>query len=364
MTKENIEIPSRKNTTPLSSWSATSMLETTMKISLAGFGGALAGISIAKRHTSLLSKSTLSSTVESSIQLEQYQSNLPMVWAIGCSAFAGVLEISSLVSPTSYLLLLYQAQFGNSDASFPSSSSSVDPKVSKATINTTLTLPLTPMNYLYWNDDATTTVGDYTFGGAVAGAIFQGNRILTAATKQSKNSNHSSSTSSSLGDRSKLHQQRAIKGKVITSKNKPSAKSIAKATTTNRMEMTHPKSSNVQKTASPSSTKITKSPPFSSPFPMKKGIRTGFLPGLTLGFIAGWIQLLIHRVNEWEEDLVIQEQIMMQEQKNEEKDRAVEGEDDTADMEEQIAREVKSMSTSEIREEIDRLRGSTIRKSK
>jgi len=363
MTKENTEIPYRKNTTPLSSWSATSMLETTMKISLAGFGGALAGISIAKRHTSLLRKSTLSSTVESSIQLEQYQSNLPMVWAIGCSAFAGVLEISSLVSPTSYLLLLYQAQFGDSDASIPSSSL-VDPKVSKATINTTRTLPLTPMNYLYWNDDATTTVGNYTFGGAVAGAIFQGNRILTAATKQSKTSNHSSSTSSSLGDRSKLHQQRSIKGKVITLKNKPSAKSIAKATTTNRMEMTHPTSSNVQKTTSPSSTKITKSPPFSSLFPMKKGIRTGFLPGLTLGFIAGWIQLLIHRVNEWEEDLVIQEQIMMQEQKNEEKDGAVEGEDDTVDMEEQIVREVKSMSTSEIREEIDRLRGSTIRKSK
>lgn len=94
-----------------------------MRISLAGFGGALAGLSLSRRPQQ-------PGAVRPRRPLRP-DSTLPMNWAFACAGFVTLIEISRWASPTSLL---------------------------------------TPSRRLQ-------TIGDYTIGGAAAGAAFRGMQV-------------------------------------------------------------------------------------------------------------------------------------------------------------------------------------------
>mmetsp|Transcript_5689 Transcript_5689/g.8741 ORF Transcript_5689/g.8741 Transcript_5689/m.8741 type:complete len:213 (-) Transcript_5689:41-679(-) len=113
------------------------MAESIMRVSVAGFGGSLAGLSVSRIY-----KQRLRVVADG---------NLPLTWAMACMGFAGIVEFMKMISPTSYLV----------DA-------------------TTTTTTAVDNNYNY--NRYLTTVGDYTLGGALAGATFQGASIQTTET--------------------------------------------------------------------------------------------------------------------------------------------------------------------------------------
>lgn len=92
-------------------------MESIMHISLAGFGGALVGLSLSRRQHARLPR--------------RIDSNLPLTWATLCGSFCGLIEISRGCSLTSLI---------------------------------TSSKPIQ-------------TVGDYTLGGAAAGAAFRGMQV-------------------------------------------------------------------------------------------------------------------------------------------------------------------------------------------
>ncbi|KAK1736529.1 hypothetical protein QTG54_012551 [Skeletonema marinoi] len=106
----------------------TATIESLMRITLAGFGGALAGISISRRgglaasqhQAQALAKKALTSNnnvIQQTSRTQRRQAirsappvlrpsidrELPSAWAVACMAFAGVVEFTRLVSPTTFV---------------------------------------------------------------------------------------------------------------------------------------------------------------------------------------------------------------------------------------------------------------------
>ena len=173
-----------------------SIVESVMRISLAGFGGALAGMSLSRRGVAasavaakavVNAKSTVD-TVGRNIGKKRLQSqqtivrttpptagivdrDLPTAWAVACGVFAGVVEFTRTMSPTTIIRQLVDVTIG--DAGADDTGMNLDNADAITTIMgmSSLTLDSTTM----------TTVSDYAIGGAIAGAIFQGSAIQTRA---------------------------------------------------------------------------------------------------------------------------------------------------------------------------------------
>ena len=171
-----------------------STLESIMRITLAGFGGALAGLSFARRRGSsaIVTAATRQATKnEQSAKLlggkkrlkqqtqiirstppttTPYQDReLPNAWAIACMSFAGVVEVTSKLSPTTFGWQLARE----------------------------LKVEGTPETL----DSSITQISDYIIGGAIAGALFKGSAVRTktgARLDASIMGNNNLSTSSSL----------------------------------------------------------------------------------------------------------------------------------------------------------------------
>jgi len=124
-------------------------MESLLRISLAGFGGALAGLSLSRTRrapTSLPSLTGLTKTRSKPF----IDADLPTTWAVSCVAFAGIVEFCRVVSPSHFL-------------------------------STTFPLPenIQVPEFVKKNEKALTTLSDYTIGGSIAGAIFQGASVRT-----------------------------------------------------------------------------------------------------------------------------------------------------------------------------------------
>ena len=104
------------------------ILETFMRVSLAGFGGALTGMALSKQQQ----RDHLRGGAATMRLIRRLDTNLSASWAMACMLFAGIIETCRWTSLTSYIL------------------------------------PDSP---------AAQTIGDYTLGGAVAGAAFRGMQI-------------------------------------------------------------------------------------------------------------------------------------------------------------------------------------------
>ena len=149
-----------------------STLESIMRITLAGFGGALAGLSFARRRGSsaIVTAATRQATKnEQSAKLlggkkrlkrqteivrstppttTPYQDReLPTAWAIACMSFAGVVEVTSKLSPTTFGWQLARE----------------------------LKVEGTPETL----DSSITQISDYIIGGSIAGALFKGSAVRT-----------------------------------------------------------------------------------------------------------------------------------------------------------------------------------------
>ena len=178
-----------------------------MRITIAGFGGALAGISISRRSGGVggLAKSAQvmakKATAPNKNVIPQTRTQrrqairsappvlrpsidreLPSAWAVACMAFAGVVEFTRLVSPTTFV-----SQFINAP---PLKIESDD---DPSTID--------PLKY-------GSTIIDYMIGGAIAGAIFKGSAVRTPAGARLD--------ASIMGNYSASSVSTAIKGKPLS----------------------------------------------------------------------------------------------------------------------------------------------------
>ena len=149
--------------------------ESITRICLAGFGGALAGLSISRRRgsfgaatPSILGKRGLSDMNASSLREEMAWGELPMTWAVGCASFTGVLEASRYLEPMGRILNFVRQFKQKETQQIGSKGGDFDAQLDRENESE---------GFLYWNDESTKTLGDYSIAGAIAGAIFQGSRI-------------------------------------------------------------------------------------------------------------------------------------------------------------------------------------------
>ncbi len=326
-------------------------------ITVAGFGGAIAGLSMSRRGPP-------------SVQHVQLSSQLPWLWALGCATFAGVIEFSTLVSPTRLLIStlkesdtipnfditnMIPQQFKQDFGFMKNNDKDVDSKGDDNYLSSV------QKKFVYWDENATATLGDYALGGAFAGAMFKGSQIRpTANNATSSSSNGIPSISSSnyndtvytttISEEGTMKQKRAIgKGKVLTLSNKNQYYSKKRQVKKEKMKniSSNQKLKNAQQVMKQGTETILKNGG------SKASFVSGLGPGIFLGIIAGLIQIGIGRINDivevYESDV---------EQKEENGDHPMEenGQVNTSgEIVDQITHEVKTMSTDEIRKEIDRL---------
>ena len=168
-------------------------LESLMRITLAGFGGALAGISISRRgglgtaaQQALAKASATTPSSSSNVKRLSRQQRrqairsappvlrptidreLPSAWAVACMAFAGVVEFTRLVSPTTFV-----SQFVTTPSSLEEGEA--DNEVTEDSKTILVNNEETIKQYYG------TTIIDYMIGGGIAGALFKGSAVRTPA---------------------------------------------------------------------------------------------------------------------------------------------------------------------------------------
>ncbi len=340
-------------------------------VAIAGFGGAVAGLSMSRRGTP-------------TIHHVQLSNQLPWLWSIGCATFAGVIEFSTLVSPSRLVIgALRENDLIPKPKVKESSEHSNNNDAHEEQANKSSAL-LLKEKILYWDDNSTATLGDYALGGAFAGAMFKGSQIrptntangssssfplvseINTTTTTSSSSPSSSSPPSNQGGNNlhgSIQQKRAIgRGKVVTLANKKQYYKKKKVNTINRMK-DHNKSKTLhhqqQKVLKQGSETILKN---QRNIVNKASFISGLGPGMTLGIIAGLIQIGIGRLNLLMEEYEEKEEGEEINEFNQSSDDNVSDEinqgceesDETID---EITRTVKGMTTEEIKKEIERLKG-------
>jgi hypothetical protein len=114
------------------------LMESIVRVTLAGLGGSLVGLSQEKKFESMrvVTGAASAAAARRKRSPSAPMSNLPLTWAISCMTFCVIIETSRLTSPTS----LVWTALGRDENS----------------LDTSLSAPIR-------------TIGDYTFGGAVGG---------------------------------------------------------------------------------------------------------------------------------------------------------------------------------------------------
>jgi hypothetical protein len=120
------------------------MMESIVRITAAGFGGSLVGLSLERQSASM------PSATRPTIASRQVVGSLPTTWAVSCMIFASLLESTRRASPMTHILDALEAS--QEDVS------------SENNRNSNFAMQLS--NY---QRVALTAVGDMTLGGSVAG---------------------------------------------------------------------------------------------------------------------------------------------------------------------------------------------------
>ena len=145
------------------------IMESIVKITGSGLGGTIIGLSLQQRLRQL--RVTTPATVVAEARRKRFppssyaastghvsssaSQNLPLTWALACTTFVSIIEISRYVSPSTILMENLGGLLGRL----------VGPEAAKSpkeTATTTQPSPRRPSPYM-------TTIVDYAFGGAVAG---------------------------------------------------------------------------------------------------------------------------------------------------------------------------------------------------
>lgn len=346
-------------------------------ISIAGFGGALAGLSMSRRVVTQIPPTMYN------VQLLSNQ--LPWLWSISCASFAGIVEFSTLVSPTKFIIGTLRESFG-----MPLSFNLIKENEKKGEegedmVSSNVTDPSDSIRsdkswqerLFYWDDQSTAILGDYALGGAIAGAIFKGSQLrpiidsnTTTPTNTATSTATTSSTSqsnyknSSLYQNQKLMSQGAIKqkstigrGKIVTLKNKyeyqkriitkeqqqQSKQSIPSSLSSVKNQNKTTKNNYYNKITSPSSSSS------SSLRINKTSVVSGLLSGISLGILAGLCQIGITRLLSIAQDY--ENEISKDDINCDDDEKVIKVEE-----EDEITKQVKSMSTEEIKREIQALK--------
>jgi hypothetical protein len=114
------------------------LMESIVRVTLAGLGGSLVGLSQEKKFESMRVVTGAASAAAARRKRSPSApiSNLPLTWAISCMTFCVIIETSRLTSPTSLVWTALRRD--------------------ESSLDTSLSAPIR-------------TIGDYTFGGAVGG---------------------------------------------------------------------------------------------------------------------------------------------------------------------------------------------------
>ena len=128
------------------------MFDTLLNVSIASLGGVIAGMSIARRQNTSLQLTKLKLKKHTAAYIDH---NLPSKWAVACGSFVGVIDLFvRWICPVS--------------VSLDHLNDHADENVKESEGVTNII----------------GTIGDFTCGGAVAGAIFRGSAIQSASLKR------------------------------------------------------------------------------------------------------------------------------------------------------------------------------------
>jgi hypothetical protein len=183
------------------------ILESIMRISLAGFGGAMAGLSISRRAalmarpaSSVLTKNNNNPVAKKKHVINRHHPlatrtgdgtayavdrELPAAWAMACMAFTGVIEFTRFVSPSGFAIDLAsklsfdeEKQTNDTAGIGEDDENIIDATEQSATFSAPINLSLLsgPVS-----QSTIKTIADYTIGGALGGAIFAGSAVRTNA---------------------------------------------------------------------------------------------------------------------------------------------------------------------------------------
>jgi hypothetical protein len=159
------------------------VMESIVKVSLAGLGGTIVGLSLENRMSNLRVTTPAGMTAEArrkrfSPVLSQPRSsfNLPLTWGIACTVFVSLIEISRFVSLSTILIENvwlgspnWQKKDDGGDGDGNASSSSSSPPSSDQQQHDQQIVIQCDIIRSNPTIKAFTTVADYTLGGAVAG---------------------------------------------------------------------------------------------------------------------------------------------------------------------------------------------------
>ena len=202
------------------------VMESITRVALAGFGGAIAGLSISRRRAGALSLARVDAAVSGGIKRRRRRGgsaaadtsrqrnqkggtsaggtspsapyvdqDLPSTWAFACLTFAGITESTRLLSPTtlfSDLLETVNGSFvegnisGNNYEKANETTCKEDEEKEKETIAGMSWLSQMPQVDLpastpTISSEDIRSVSDYVIGGSIAGAVFKGGSIQTSA---------------------------------------------------------------------------------------------------------------------------------------------------------------------------------------
>jgi len=374
--------PSPPPTAPPTKQKDTALLESLARITLAGLGGALAGLSVAKRRGTFGASTDAIlgrragdvARIEEALRSSSPSLRLPTTWAVGCVTFAGIVEFSSLVSPTALLLdgLREMGVLGGSadDDDGCGWMASVAGRITGGGVGSDsvgserdVSLPSTgDSKILFWDEKSTQTLGDFALGGAIAGAIFKGNSIGTslpnsdvATGSGSRGGAASYKMASSMVNKNipstgNYKQKQTIgRGRVITlaTKNASRLKRDAKVSSS-LLQASGNIGGRILKNVSGSGMV----PPILKP---RTGIMVGLLPGLALGLVAGLVQILLNRLDATVTDMKLSQ---LKEEEGNGEDKVEQNTVSTKNKidEEAFETRVKQMTTAEIQREIDALK--------
>lgn len=295
-------------------------------ISMSGFAGALAGLSISRSRLRHAMNHTLGTNIPAPTQF----ANLPMVFAISTATFASIIEYSSIISPTQYLLNALNSQ---------------------DVLDIPIEIPNLPERF-QWDNKCTTTLGDYAIGGATAGAIFsgaiRGGTVSSTLEKALQTSVEAKGTNTNITFSSSIEKQKSLigKGKIVTLASKKNEKKQKK----NSSSSLNNKSASVQTTgANKIVTTASNSHMSKTPLPRRPRVISGFSTGLMLGVTAGLVQIVLSKL----------ESYFASKEENESDTDASENhqvEEWTKEQEDELNAKIKTMTTEEIQKEIETLR--------
>ena len=133
------------------------VMESMVRISLAGLGGSIVGLALEKRLENMRVTTAAGLTAAARRKRSPTASvNLPVTWAVSCTLFCMIIETCRLLSPSTMILNQIEAWSGNK---IPLYEYTRDDKQEASTTSTRSRTIRPPV----------VTIADYTIGGAFAG---------------------------------------------------------------------------------------------------------------------------------------------------------------------------------------------------